>query len=258
VRVRTFRYAARPDGSLRLDLYDAPGPRPPAPLVLVVHGGAWRTGARTQLAPLNRYLAARGYAVAAVSYRLAPAHRFPDPYHDVRDALAYLRRRAVPLGVDPGRVVLLGRSAGGQLALLAGYAAGDPGVRGVVGLYAPTDLRYGYAHPSDPDVIDSRAVLEAYLGGSPASAGARYDAASPVRHVGPRTPPTLLLHGGRDELVSRVQGERLAARLARAGRPHLLVRLPWATHGCDFNFSGPCGQLSTYAVERFVAAVTAR
>jgi acetyl esterase/lipase len=257
VRMRTLVYAHRPTGPLRLDLYEPRGPRRPAPAVLVIHGGAWRRGARDQLPELNRYLAARGYVVAAMEYRLAPVHRAPEQLRDVRDALAFLRGRAAALGIDPARVVLLGRSAGGQLALLAGYTAGAAApVRGVVALYAPTDLRYGYAHPSDPDVIDSRAVLEAYLGGSPVEAGAEYDAASPVSHVGPATPPTLLLHGQRDELVSRVQSERLTSRLAAAGRPHLLLRLPWATHGCDFNFAGPCGQLATFAVERFLAAAT--
>ena len=65
----------------------------------------------------------------------------------------------------------------------------------------------------------------------------------------------LLIHGGRDNLVSPVQSERLAARLAAAGCRYFFLRLPWAMHGCDVNFSGPSGQISTYAVERFLAAV---
>jgi acetyl esterase/lipase len=66
----------------------------------------------------------------------------------------------------------------------------------------------------------------------------------------------LLLHGGRDELVSSYQSSRLTERLAEAGVPHLNVRLPWATHGFDFIFRGPGGQISTYAVEYFLARVT--
>lgn len=117
-------------------------------------------------------------------------------------------------------------------------------------------MPYGYANPANPAVIDSRGVLDAYLGGSPAEAPAAYRTASPITFVGPVTPPTLVIHGGRDELVSVVQSERLAARLARTKTPHPLLRLPWATHGCHFNFSEPCGQLSTDAIERFLAAVT--
>jgi dipeptidyl aminopeptidase/acylaminoacyl peptidase len=95
--------------------------------------------------------------------------------------------------------------------------------------------------------------MEAYLGGNPDRVMSQYNAASPINFIGDDTPPTLLIHGGRDELVSPVQSERLAGALERAGRRHLLLILPWATHGCDFNFSGPCGQISTFAIERFLA-----
>ena len=64
-----------------------------------------------------------------------------------------------------------------------------------------------------------------------------------------------LIHGDRDDLVRAVQSERLATRLQAAGRPYYYLRLPWANHGCDVNLSGPCGQITTYAVERFLAAV---
>jgi acetyl esterase/lipase len=255
VRTSSLVYISRGTRQLRLDLYEPPADRSAAPGVLVVHGGSWQSGASSDLAPLNSYLAARGYLVAALSYRFAPAHPFPAAHDDVLAALDYLKRNAAALGLDPARLTLIGRSAGGQLALLAAYTADDPAIRGVVSFYAPADLRYGYANPSNPAVIDSRGVLGAYLGGSPDAAPAAYDAAAPIGFVGPRTPPTLLIHGGRDELVTPVQSERLAARLAAAGRPHLLLRLPWATHGFDYFFGGPGGQLSTYAVERFLAAV---
>jgi acetyl esterase/lipase len=65
----------------------------------------------------------------------------------------------------------------------------------------------------------------------------------------------LLLHGARDDLGLVEHSDRLAARLEQAEVPHVLLRLPWAPHGCDANFSGPCGQVSTYAIERFLAAV---
>jgi len=241
---------------LRLDFYPAQGARGPSPLLLVIHGGSWSGGDSTQLEPLNRYLAGQGYAVAAINYRLAPQWPFPAAHDDVLAALTFLKSAAQELGLDSGKIVLLGRSAGGQLALLTAYGAADPAIRGVVSLYGPADMIYGYEHPSDPRVIDSRGVLEAYLGGTPATARTAYEAASPLGFVGANTPPTLLIHGGRDELVQLRQSERLAERLATAGRPHLLLSLPWATHGADFNLSGPFGQLSTYAIERFLAAVT--
>jgi acetyl esterase/lipase len=249
-------YVVRDNRSLTLDLFQGSGEHPPAPCVVVIHGGSWQSGDSAQLAPLNSYLAARGYTVAAINYRLGPENPFPVALEDVQAAIAYLKANAVALKLIPHSFTLLGRSAGGQLALLAAYLAHDPTIRGVVSLYGPTDLVYSYAHPENPAVIDSRGVLEAYLGGNPDQRMSQYEAASPINFIGDDTPPTLLIHGGRDELVSRVQSERLAGALERSGRRHLLLILPWATHGCDFNFSGPCGQISTFAIERFLAQVS--
>ncbi|HEU4325393.1 MAG TPA: alpha/beta hydrolase [Roseiflexaceae bacterium] len=257
VVVSTHTYANREGHNLLLDIYQPRERRGRLPGVLVIHGGAWRAGDRTQLPALNRYLAARGYLVAALSYRLAPDHRFPAAHQDVQAALGYLKANADALELDADRLALVGRSAGGHLALLAAYALRDPSIRGVVSFYGPADLRYGYAHPANPAVIDTRLVQEQFLGGSPEQVPEVYDAASPILFVGPDTPPTLLIHGGRDELVSPRQSALLAERLAQVGRPHLLLHLPWATHGCDLNFSGPAGQLSTYAIERFLASACA-
>jgi acetyl esterase/lipase len=255
VRQSSLVYAAPEGEPLRLDLYRSASLLSPAPAVIVIHGGSWQSGERNQLADLNRHLASRGYVVAAIGYRLAPRWPFPAARDDVRAAVAFLQAHASELGLDPQRMVLLGRSAGGQLALLVAYTAGDPAIRGAIAFYAPSDLRYSYEHPGNPLVLDSRGVLTAYLGGSPEQRPEAYAAASPLNFVGAGTPPTLLIHGGRDELVRPIHSERLAARLAQAGKPLFLLRLPWATHGCDVNLHGPCGQLSTYAIERFLESV---
>lgn len=255
VVVSTHTYVLRDGQALQLDLYQPRQRVGALPGVLMIHGGAWRAGTRSQLVALNRYLAARGYLVAAPSYRLAPAHIFPAALEDVRSALAFLKKQAAAFELDASRMVLIGRSAGAHLALLAGYSTNDPTIRGVVSFYGPADLHYGYAHPANPAVLDTRLVQEEFLGGSPAQIGEVYTRASPICMVGPDTPPTLLIHGGRDELVSPHQSERLAESLAQAGRRHLLLLLPWATHGCDANLSGPSGQLSTFAIERFLSAV---
>ncbi len=103
--------------------------------------------------------------------------------------------------------------------------------------------------------MNSCKVIETYLGGAPSQRAAAYEASSPLRFVNKKSPPTLMIHGDRDELVSELHDERLSRDLSGAGRPYVYLRMPWATHGCDANFSGPCGQLSTYAIERFLAAV---
>ncbi len=128
-------------------------------------------------------------------------------------------------------------------------------VRGVIALYPPTDLVWSWDHPTNPRVLDTPGVLRDFLGGSPAERPDAYRAASPLGLATASAPPTLLVHGGRDELVFARQSQRLAERLAELRVPHLLVELPWATHGCDANLDGPSGQLLTFSVERFLAAV---
>ena len=255
-RVRTLTFATRDAEELRLDLHTAAQPAGPSPLLIIVHGGSWRTGDRTELDALARYFAARGVAVAMPDYRLAPDHRFPAARDDVIAATAFLRARAADLGLDASRVAYLGRSAGAQLAISAAVtAAGDPAVRGVVSLYGPLDLRWGYANPGNPRVLDGRAALRGYLGGTPDEVPQQYDDASPVTGVDPRMPPVLMIHGARDDLVSPVHTERFAARMEWAGQRHLALILPWATHGCDAILRGPCGQITLYAVERFLGDV---
>ena len=255
-RLRTLAYATDESGERRLDLYLPADSSRAAPLVVLVHGGSWRAGDRTELPAMARYFAARGVAAVVPDYRLAPSHPFPAARDDVLAAVDFVRARAGSLGIDRDRVVFIGRSAGAQLALSAAMArADDPSVRGAVSLYGPLDLRWGYANPGNRRVIDGRGVLREYLGGTPAEVPAVYEAASPVALVSRRTPPVLLLHGGRDNLVSSTHSERFAARMEWAGRPHLLVRLPWATHGCDAILRGPCGQITLFAVERFLASV---
>jgi acetyl esterase/lipase len=240
--------------ALQLDLYRSAEARGPLPLVVVIHGGSWNSGDSTQLNWLNSYLAARGIAVAAINYRLAPRHTFPAQRDDVLAALAWLRENASRLELDPSRIAFLGRSAGGQLALLAAYTANEPAVRAVVALYAPSDLNWGWVNPTNPRVMDSPKTLSEYLGGTPAEVQDRFDAASPIDFVRPSSPLTLLVHGTRDELVLAEQSRRLARRLAQANVPHLELELPWATHGCDANPAGPGGQITTWAVERILAA----
>ncbi|MCI0696349.1 alpha/beta hydrolase [candidate division KSB1 bacterium] len=258
VDFKSLAYSQVACQTLRLDLYQSFSLPRPAPCVIVIHGGSWRSGDSQQLSPLNTYLAARGYVVAAINYRLAPRWRFPAARDDLIAALNFLKARADSLGIDSQRFALLGRSAGGELALLVAYTQHDPAIRGVVSFYGPTDMYWSWAHPGNPLVIDTHDILKAYLGGSPQEFPENYNAASPIQFVNASAPPTLLIHGGRDELVSPRQSERLAERLAEAGVHHFVLRLPWATHAGDFNFSGPFGQISTYAIEHFLIAITSK
>lgn len=253
VRVSTEQYARSCGEVLSLELYRPPAALKPSPLILVVHGGSWQSGTRLELDSLSRYLAARGYAVASVDYGLAPRSIFPGPVEDLRDALSHLKSRSSELSLDPSRVILLGRSAGGQIALAAAHDPEPfPGLKGVVVFYGPNDLLLAWREPGPKRMIDSRRLLRQYLGGSPAEEPERYARASPILSAGKKSPPTLMIHGGRDEMVWPLHEYRLSEKLEAAGVPHYFLNMPWATHGCDYNFNGPCGQASTYAVERFL------
>jgi acetyl esterase/lipase len=257
------------DGSLqKLDLY-LPSGEGRAPVVVTVHGGSWNSGDRNVLPALNHHLAERGYAVASLEYRLAPpasgmeplprsGHRFPAARDDVLAAIEWLKAQADEYGLDASQIVLHGRSAGGHLVLSAAYHREDPAIRGVIALYPPTDMHWSWDNAGSPWILDTPGLLRAFLGGSPAEVSTIYDASSPIRFVEPGSPPTLLVHGGRDELVYAEQSRRLAAALHGAGVPHLMVELPWATHGLDANLRGPGGRISTELVERFLGVVAPR
>lgn len=243
---------------LALDFYRPPHGAGPAPCVVVIHGGGWDGGDRTQMPHFNHWLARQGYAVAAISYRLAPQHLWPAQREDTLEAIAHLKAHASELRLDPTRVVLCGRSAGGQIAAAVGYTANDPAIRGVVALYAPFDMRFVWSIARGDDALNSLKLMTQYFGGPPDDGRAeRYETASAQGHVRRGvTPPTLLVHGVIDTLVWHRHSERLAARLAEEEVPHVFLSLPWAVHAFEYNLSGPAGQLTLHALETFLAATT--
>jgi acetyl esterase/lipase len=254
---------SRPD--LVCDVYRGKGTGT-RPFVIVVHGGSWRGGDKGQAARVSQALADHGWTVIDARYRLAPRHQFPAAIGDVKCLLGRVREQAARLGVDPSRAVLLGRSAGGQIALVAAYSAGDTRlppacavldtpVQGVVALYAPTDLAWGHANPIRPDVVRGPESLELYLGGPPVPAAAAYRLATPQTWVDHPLPPTLLVHGTEDRLVSFGHAERLAAALAAAGRRVRLVAVPAAEHAFDLRPGGTGEQLARCALFGFLDAL---
>lgn len=256
-KAEVFSYAARGEKTLRLVFYRASSADGGAvPCVVQVHGGGWSSGSPEEGAEFNRFLARRGYAVASVEYRLAPGAIWPASRDDLLEALRWLKGHAAELGIDPGRLVLFGRSAGGQVAEVTACVADDPAIRGCIALYAPSDMHFSYRYAKPGDILDSPRLLIDYLGGTPEAVPERYDDAS--SRARPGTPPMLLLHGRHDPLVWFLQSERWAAKLRRAGVPHAFLDLPWATHAFDYDRRTPGGQIAAYAVCHFLAAVTRR
>jgi acetyl esterase/lipase len=255
IRFEQRTYATYGNDKLTLDIYHPGYVGESAPGIIVIPPWDWKHGDKDFMA-LNAYLASRDYVVISPDYRLAPHYRFPASRDDVLSTIAYVQTHASELGVDPTRLALVGRAEGGSLALLAAYTANLPAIRGVVSIYGSSDLKFEYEHPSPTSLRDTRSLLEGYLGGPPARADDAYFAASPVNFVTSASPPTLLIHGMRDETIHPDQSARLDDRLRQSNVKHMFVGLPWATHACDRSFDGPCGQIVLYSVERFLDAVT--
>ena len=244
---------AAPDGvPLSLDIY-----RPPQvgqyPAIVVLYGGGWQSGSPSSHSDFSRYMAARGYTVFAIAYRHAPRYQFPAQLDDVRAALTFIQQHATEYETDITRIALLGRSAGGHLAMLAAYQRDALPVRAVVSYYGPFNLTKGYKEPPNPDPLNVRALLEAFLGGSPDERPEQYAKASPVTYVTRPLPPTLLVHGSHDHIVEVRFARTMYKRLRAVGTTAILLEIPWAEHAFDSIFHGQSNQLALYYTERFLA-----
>ncbi|MBX3017006.1 MAG: alpha/beta hydrolase fold domain-containing protein [Bdellovibrionaceae bacterium] len=225
------------------------------PLVVVVHGGGWEGGNTQQLPALNWELAHAGFAVASLSYRFSPATVWPGQMEDIVAGINVLRGRADELGFDPDRLLILGRSAGAQIAGVVAYTRTELPIKGYVDFYGPTDLDFGFEVTVEGDIIDSRNILRRLLSGDPDSSVEMYRTSSVIASAAIRPVPSLLLYGEGDRLVWHKHGERLRRRLIQSGTPVALIDLKWGTHGFDFNPNGPGGQISRNAVITFVRGV---
>lgn len=258
VRITGGIEVAHHDGvRLTMNVYQ-PRDAGPHPALVQVYGGAWQRGHPGDFAEFATYIAAQGYVVFAIDYRHAPRFTFPVQLDDVREVLRMIQTRAHEWDADPARLVLMGRSAGAHLAMLAAYAADAPPVLGVIDYYGPVDLVEGYRNPPVPDPLRVRVIEEAFLGGPPDVMLARYQEASPISLVTRLLPPTLLIYGGRDHIVESRFGAMLADSLRRHGGTVVHVEIPWAEHAFDAVPNGISGQLSRYVTERFLAAVVNR
>ncbi len=221
---------ARVDGrALRLDLHLPDGVSKP-PLLVYVHGGAWRAGSRDQM-PLGTLVATHGFAIASVDYRLSTEARFPANVHDIKAAIRFLRAEAGRYGYDTGRIVICGSSAGGHLAALVGVSGGVAELEGEVGEHRDQSSAvgaivsfYGASNlttilsQSTPHGLSVRvSALELLLGGAPDAVPELARLASPVFHVDGGDPPLLLIHGDQDPQMPINQSHELEGAYERAG-----------------------------------------
>jgi len=230
----------------------------PKPVIIDIHGGGWHYGSPNDDDVSSRFLAGKGYAVFSIPYRLAPAYTFPAQLDDVREAMAWVHAHCAEFGADSTRIVLMGRSAGGNLALLAGYTLRDIPIRGVIGFYPATDLKEMYNDPPQPDPHNVPLTIAEFLGGTPDQVPEKYARASPVTFVTAGLPPTLILQGSRDKIQKARFPRTLHDALTQRGNVSVLVELPWSHHSFDFVYFCPGGQLAQCYIEQFLSETTRR
>lgn len=240
--VRDLEYARADDVSLKLDLY-LPQAQGPVPVVVWVHGGAWRGGSKNSV-PVKDLLA-HGFAIASVDYRLSPVAKFPAQIHDIKAAIRYLRGTAQDHGIDGRHISIAGASAGGHLAALVGVTTGQAELEGQVGSFLKTSSAvekvvcfYGASNlesilrQSTPHGLSVREpALNLLLGEAGEERNRLAYLASPVNHVDADDPPLLLIHGDQDPQMPINQAHELHGRYKRLGVPVQFEVVHGGAHG---------------------------
>ena len=225
------------------DLYLPSDRTRPAPLVVFVHGGAWRSGSKQRM-PLTG-LVRNGFAVASADYRLSPAARFPAQIHDLKAAIRFLRAKQQDYGYNAQRLAIAGTSAGGHLAALVGVTNGHERLEGRLGGHLDESSEvhaivsfFGAGNlltilpQSTPGGLQVRMpALQLLLGAQPEDTPELAALASPVFHVDKTDPALLLLHGDQDLRMPINQAHELHGKYKKHGLPVQFEVVHGAGHG---------------------------
>ncbi len=236
-----IEYAKVGDVSLKLDLHRPQGERPP--VIVYVHGGAWRGGSKEDV-PIGS-LMERGYAIASVNYRLSTQAVFPAQVHDIKAAIRFLRANAGVYHINADKIVIIGSSAGGHLAALVGVTNGVKALEGTVGehLEQSSDVQgiVSFFGASNLQTILSQSTahglsvripaLKLLLGDTPDKKPELARLASPVEHLDKNDPPLLMIHGDADPQMPPQQSDELAKGYRGLGLPMTLIVMPGSRHG---------------------------
>lgn len=236
-----IEYAKVSDLSLQLDLHHPGGEK--APLIVYVHGGAWRSGSKSAV-PIAGLLE-HGFAIASVDYRLSTQAQFPAQIHDIKAAIRFLRAHSDKLRLDSRRIAIIGTSAGGHLAALAGVTHGHAGLEGQVGdhldqssqvnaivsLYGASNLESILGQSTEFGLGVRIPALKLLLGGLPEEKPALAKLASPVVHLDAEDPPLALIHGDADPQMPIAQSHEFQDAYQAAGLSSQFLILPGAKHG---------------------------
>ena len=240
-------YATVDGKPLGLDLY-IPAKSGRIPLLVYVHGGAWRAGTKAQ-APMQ--FVQNGFAMASLDFRQSTDAPFPAMVHDIKGAIRFLRAKAGEYGYATNRIAIAGASSGGHLAALVGVTGGHRELEGTVGgnLDQSSDVQaiLDYFGASNLTTILAQSTpfglrvrepaLELLLGAPPDQATAQAELASPVKHVDRNDPPLLLLHGDQDPQMPINQAHELHGAYEAAGLDVAFDVVHGAAHGGDLFYA---------------------
>jgi acetyl esterase/lipase len=224
-----IEYGRASGESLRLDAH-IPDGSGPFPVVVMVHGGGWTSGDKGKditevLEPLTK---SREFTWFSINYRMAPTNHWPACYEDVQTAIRWAKAHAAEYKGDPQRIALIGYSAGGQLACLAGVLAReDTRVQAVVGISPPTDMvadteRRGGLSKSLQALFGRETVDD--------TTKALLREMSPITYVKPGLPPFLFIQGDADKTVPYGQTLAFMAKLKENSIPCEIVTIKGAPH----------------------------
>jgi acetyl esterase/lipase len=239
---RDLAYVPGGHARQKLDLF-LPKDGDHLPLIINIHGGAFRAGSKESGPPLD-YLS-RGYAVASINYRLSQHAVFPAQIEDCKAAVRWLRAHASEYRLDPNHFAAWGSSAGGHLSAMLGTTGDvkefDVGenltvssrVQAVVDYFGPTDFLQMDAHRLPNGMVhDPADSPESQLIGGPIQENReKVTRANPITYVTKDAPPFLICHGDRDPLVPHHQSELLAVALKKAGVPVTFYTVKGGGHG---------------------------
>ena len=239
----------------------------PAPAAVYVHGGSWISGDYDSggflIDTIGPELAAKGFVVVSLDYRLGPKKRWPDQIVDVKCAIRYLRANAQQLNIDPHEIGAWGQSAGGHLVALLGtagpsagwdvgpYADQSSSVEAVVDMAGPSDL---LTMGNQGDAVGVAESFVTLLGRVPHhQLGADLRAASPVTYIAPGDPPFLLVQSTNDEIVYPQQTLEMSRDLGENGVPHQVLIVQRGGHAFESPGESPSETgISNAVVEFFV------
>ena len=263
---RTVEYATLAGRRLFLDIYD-PSHRvlsAQSTPVIMIHGGGFLYGHRSDGRDWDRWFAERGYTVFDVDYRLTPPVSWNLAAQDVACAMSWVREHQRTLNVSAAHTLIVGQSAGASLALQVAYGIGDDSVKSSCGgvveapiavfaLYPVEDFRLAWRENLRVGPANGRDINIGYIGGSPQEFPERYQAVSPVDHVRAGIPPTMIAFGAHDHLVPVIGHGALSAKLQTLGVPRVFLEIPYSDHGYDLVWGSLGGQTTRAVLSRFLA-----